>query len=189
MGPRPENSTQKSGEPPADDPGPRGGKAQSSRPRASAAETRQWLEIPPPVEPRSDNGNGAGGKPARTRRNPRGLRRFIPVSRPGRPDVDRRRTASDIKTLELEVNELCSYIERLEASAPRPSGRSEPKEKLDLNRATFEDLRQIGIPVILSARLIAHRHVREGYHGLGELTEVPGISAEVVSVLKAKVRI
>jgi DNA uptake protein ComE-like DNA-binding protein len=133
----------------------------------------------------------------RAQRKRRGLRRFIRASRLDRADADLGQPADNVKALRLEVNELCGYIERLEATAGRPAGRTEPseaasratKEKLDLNRATFEDLRQIGIPVMLSARLIAHRDLREGYHGLNELTEVPGFSAQLVSDLKTKVQV
>jgi DNA uptake protein ComE-like DNA-binding protein len=65
-----------------------------------------------------------------------------------------------------------------------PSRRSSAKSgKIDLNVATFEELRSLGLSVTQSARLIAYRDVRGGYESLDELDEIPGLSRQTRSDL------
>jgi DNA uptake protein ComE-like DNA-binding protein len=63
------------------------------------------------------------------------------------------------------------------------------KSAIDLNTATFEQLRSIGLSVTESARVIAHRDMRAGYASLDEIDEVPGLSGEAVTTLKDRSRI
>ncbi len=56
-------------------------------------------------------------------------------------------------------------------------------DKLDLNQATFEELRGLGLSVTQSARVIAYRDVRGGFESLDELAEIPGIPKETRSGL------
>jgi DNA uptake protein ComE-like DNA-binding protein len=58
---------------------------------------------------------------------------------------------------------------------------------LDLNQATFEELRNLGLSVTQSARLIAYRDVRTGFESLDELEEIPGLSRETRSDLRKRV--
>ncbi|HWB71256.1 MAG TPA: helix-hairpin-helix domain-containing protein, partial [Egibacteraceae bacterium] len=68
--------------------------------------------------------------------------------------------------------------------ARRPDGR------LDLNRATVDDLEELpGIGPVLAERIVAHREQRGGFAAGGDLREVRGIGektfqtlAELVSV-------
>jgi DNA uptake protein ComE-like DNA-binding protein len=57
---------------------------------------------------------------------------------------------------------------------------------LDVNTATFEELRDLGLSVTQSARLIAYRDVRDGYESLDELREIPGLSSETVRELQSQ---
>jgi DNA uptake protein ComE-like DNA-binding protein len=59
-------------------------------------------------------------------------------------------------------------------------------ELLNLNDASFEELRKLGLSVTQSARLIAYRDVRGGYESLDELDEVPGLPKDVRRGLKAR---
>ena len=73
------------------------------------------------------------------------------------------------------------------AKAPARRGRSARKEKngkLDLNAATFEELRGLGLSVTQSARLIAYRDVRGGYESLDELDDIPGLPRETRAELR-----
>jgi DNA uptake protein ComE-like DNA-binding protein len=56
--------------------------------------------------------------------------------------------------------------------------------KLDVNDATFEQFRDLGLSVTQSARLIAHRDARGGFDSLDELDEVPGIPAALKRTLR-----
>jgi DNA uptake protein ComE-like DNA-binding protein len=62
-------------------------------------------------------------------------------------------------------------------------------EKLNLNEATFEDLRALGLSVTQSARLVAYRNVREGYKSLDELDEIPGLSRKTRAELRAQLKL
>jgi DNA uptake protein ComE-like DNA-binding protein len=61
--------------------------------------------------------------------------------------------------------------------------------KLDLNEAKFEELRELGLSVTQSARLIAYRDVRGGYDSLDELDEIPGLSAETRRELRGRLQL
>jgi DNA uptake protein ComE-like DNA-binding protein len=75
-------------------------------------------------------------------------------------------------------------------SARRPRKRApQTKAEIDLNTASFEQLRSVGLSVTESARLIAHRDTRKGYEDLRELDEIPGLSAEAVGTLREHVRL
>jgi DNA uptake protein ComE-like DNA-binding protein len=79
------------------------------------------------------------------------------------------------------------------ASTAKPQRRraasSRGTDKLDLNEATFEDLRGLGLSVTQSARLIAYRDVRSGYESLDELDEIPGLSKDTLSELRSRLRL
>jgi DNA uptake protein ComE-like DNA-binding protein len=58
--------------------------------------------------------------------------------------------------------------------------------KLDLNRASFEELRNLGLSVTQSARLIAYRDVRSGFESLDELDDIPGLPKDTRAGLRAR---
>ena len=88
-----------------------------------------------------------------------------------RPSTTRKRTASSGK------------------AQPRPSASSREVGKLDLNEATFEELRALGLSVTQSARLIAYRDVRSGYESLDELEEIPGLPKETLRELRSHLKL
>ena len=61
--------------------------------------------------------------------------------------------------------------------------------KLDLNEASFEELRELGLSVTQSARLIAYRDVRGGYESLDEIDDVPGLSEKTRDELKDRLKL
>jgi len=63
------------------------------------------------------------------------------------------------------------------------------KGKLELNEAKFEELRDLGLSVTQSARLIAYRDVRGGYESLDELDNVPGLPRETLADLRARLTV
>ena len=81
------------------------------------------------------------------------------------------------------------------AAGPRASRSTRAKRsgakgaKVDLNAAKFEELRELGLSVTQSARLIAYRDVRGGYDSLDELDEIPGLSAETRGDLRARLKL
>jgi DNA uptake protein ComE-like DNA-binding protein len=79
---------------------------------------------------------------------------------------------------------------KTEAPARPTATRKKTKNgKLDLNSATFEELRDLGLTVTLSARLIAYRDVRGGYESLDELNGIPGFSKETLGAIREQLKL
>jgi DNA uptake protein ComE-like DNA-binding protein len=79
-------------------------------------------------------------------------------------------------------------------TAPRPPGRKPHpgrggNSKLDLNAASFDDLRDLGLTVEQSARLIALRDLRSGFQSLKDLDGLPDLPRKVVTRLKQRVTV
>ena len=55
--------------------------------------------------------------------------------------------------------------------------------RVQLNSATFEDLRRIGLSVTQAARVIAYRDTHGGFAEIGQLREVRGLSREDLQLL------
>ena len=74
------------------------------------------------------------------------------------------------------------------AAAAKSTGRrkSAKDDGLSLNESTFEELRDLGLTVTQSARVIAYRDVRGGFESLDELDEIPGLSKEIRSDLRKR---
>ena len=58
------------------------------------------------------------------------------------------------------------------------------KGAIDVNEATFEELRGLGLSVTQSARMIAYRDVRKGFESLDEINEIPGLPKETRAELR-----
>jgi DNA uptake protein ComE-like DNA-binding protein len=66
-------------------------------------------------------------------------------------------------------------IERLEASL---RGKRDEAGRLELNTASVEGLRGIGLSITQAARLVASREARGGFASLDEIDAVPGLPPE-----------
>jgi DNA uptake protein ComE-like DNA-binding protein len=121
------------------------------------------------------------------------------------------RLAADFAARESELNERIATLtaqlesargERAEAkqAKPRATRRRTAAEtakrstkrangKLDVNAASFEELRNLGLSVTQSARLIAYRDVRGGYKSLDELDDIPGLSEATKKDLRAELEL
>jgi DNA uptake protein ComE-like DNA-binding protein len=69
------------------------------------------------------------------------------------------------------------------------AGKARKNDRLDLNDASFEELRELGLSVTQSARLIAYRDVRGGYESLDEIDDVPGLSEKTRGELKDRLKL
>jgi DNA uptake protein ComE-like DNA-binding protein len=72
--------------------------------------------------------------------------------------------------------------------APKPSKpRSRRKDSgIDVNEATFEQLRGLGLSVTQATRMIAYRERKDGFGSLDDLDTVPGIPKDLLGALKEK---
>jgi hypothetical protein len=76
------------------------------------------------------------------------------------------------------------------AAARRRSKRTTRRNgRRDLNGATFDELRSLGLSVTQSKRLIAYRDARGGYASLDELDEVPGLSKATRAELRSRLKL
>ena len=69
---------------------------------------------------------------------------------------------------------------------PKPVAVPEPGERVNLNTATFEQLREIGMSVTQSNRVLAYRERLDGFKSVDDLDAVPGIPGSFLGVVKAK---
>lgn len=72
------------------------------------------------------------------------------------------------------------------AKSTRPRRGEVKNGELELNAAKFEELRELGLSVTQSARLIAYRDVRGGYESLDELDNIPGFSKGTLADLRSR---
>ncbi len=66
---------------------------------------------------------------------------------------------------------------------------SEPNRPVDLNQATFEQLRGLGFSAAQTNRVIAYRDRLGGYRSVDDLETVPGIQRDFVRKLEGRLRV
>jgi DNA uptake protein ComE-like DNA-binding protein len=76
-----------------------------------------------------------------------------------------------------------------ETPEPKRRGGSKKNGQLDLNIASFEELRDLGLSVTQCARVIAYRDTRGGFDSLEELDEIPGLPKDTRGVLRNRLRL
>ena len=154
----------------------------------TGADTKQWLAVPEPA-------NGA----------------VAPEVRKAQPDEsqeladalnERDALRKRVEGLESELADAKRHVAsertgsqpeakpKTEAPARPAATRKKTKNgKLDLNSATFEELRDLGLSVTLSARLIAYRDVRGGFESLDELNGIPGFAKETLAAIREQLKL
>jgi DNA uptake protein ComE-like DNA-binding protein len=78
--------------------------------------------------------------------------------------------------------------------APRAESRPEPAPedmgpKIDINRVSFEQLRELGLTVTQAARLLASRDARGRYRSLDEINDLWGFSRDLIDSLMRRLSI
>jgi hypothetical protein len=174
-----------------------------------ASDPDQWLEAPEDEAERPAHEEAAGDRPE--------AEELAGEEEPLRRANEKLRAQEDvIKGLNARVGELEAQLESssnsskpnkrrptkgrpapmpMEPSAGRPTkpklSRKARKRgaALDLNSASFEELRGVGLSVTQSARVIAYRDTRGGFGSLDDLAAVPGFSRETISSLRLQVEV
>jgi hypothetical protein len=99
---------------------------------------------------------------------------------------------------EARIAELSRRLEELEralraanarASAAGASGNRDDHGRIELNTATVEGLRELGLSITQAARLVALREARGGLASLDELDEVPGLPEAQRAALRGQIYI
>jgi DNA uptake protein ComE-like DNA-binding protein len=95
------------------------------------------------------------------------------------------------EALRGRIRELESALEeaKRETNSRRTRTGKRRKGRLDVNSATFEQFRDLGLPVTQCARIISYRDVRHGFASLDELDGIPGLPREIQTTLKSQLGI
>lgn len=171
----------------------------ASRPEGTerpASGDDQWLQVPEPA-------NGAG--PSEAPRARPGTSQELVDAVEERDALRKRVEALESELADLKGRPASKGTGSRPLAKPKDEPRVEPKPKapartagtrkrgkggqLDLNAATFEELRGLGLSVTLSARLIAYRDVRDGYESLDELNGIPGLSKETLGEIREQLKL
>ena len=98
--------------------------------------------------------------------------------------------AEQAKALEDRLAALEGGAPQRAKQAPeQPAAQLVPGEILDLNKASVEDLRRVGLSLTQSRRVLAHRDKIGGFSSLDDLDEVPGIPAAQRGQLKSMAQV
>jgi hypothetical protein len=78
-------------------------------------------------------------------------------------------------------------------SKPEPEGAGQlgepPSEPLDLNSASYEDLRELGLSVTQTGRVLAYRERVGGFKSLDDLDAIPGFPDSFLTDFKTRLRV
>ena len=70
-----------------------------------------------------------------------------------------------------------------------PASRPASGEPLDLNSASYEDLRELGLSVTQTGRVLAYRERVGGFNSLDDLDAIPGFPHEFLAGFKTQLRL
>jgi len=149
-------------------------KASGAEARAAAAgvdlpERQAPEEAPPPEEPVVE-------APAEDREAKQTAREQEAAERRGARD---RRMADKKASREREA-------EPPEPSRSRSRGQGSP---VDVNEASFEQLRELGLSVTEATRVIAYRERHDGFDAVDELETVPGLPKSTIESLRDQLKV
>ena len=69
---------------------------------------------------------------------------------------------------------------------PAPSSAPHSEGKLNLNQATYDDLRRLKLSVTQTGRVLDYRETLGGFKSLDELDEIAGFPRDLLTELKRK---
>ena len=80
----------------------------------------------------------------------------------------------------------------IEPAAPAAESATSPETgegATNVNRATFEDLRELGFSVTQATRVITYRERQNGFDTLDDLASVPGMPRSLMDELEGRLRV
>jgi hypothetical protein len=159
-------------------------KSKSGEGEPLGSETSEWLAVPgaqPPVEAESEPS-------PRETEHPLGERRLRAELEEAERQIKRQQL--EIEEQRREIDELSTHITRLDREAPKKLAKATTSSPpIDLNMASFEDLRGIGLSVTQSARVVAYRDVRGEIGSVDELSDLPWLTSDALDLIRERTRI
>jgi DNA uptake protein ComE-like DNA-binding protein len=95
--------------------------------------------------------------------------------------------SNDAQAYDARIADIQRQLDKYERAARQATermvaatsgARQDDSGRYELNTITVEGLRQLGLSVTQAARLVRHREARGGFHDVGEIEDVPGLSAD-----------
>jgi len=77
------------------------------------------------------------------------------------------------------MQEKAAEVEKRDRAKPKRQGKL-----INVNEATFEQLRDLGMSVTQATRVIAYRERQDGFESLDDLDSVPGFPKAMMAELK-----
>ena len=77
----------------------------------------------------------------------------------------------------------------IEVRAFEPAEAPAPGEPVNVNEATFEQLRELGMSVTQATRVIAYRERRDGFESVDQMDTIPGLPKPMLDALKQKLTV
>jgi DivIVA domain-containing protein len=99
-----------------------------------------------------------------------------------RAKARRRRSTTGRRTPAAERSPAQATRTRRARSKPA----AKPRKPIDINRATFSQVRRVGVGTTVAARLIALRNIRGGFRNIEELRDVEGLSEKAFRELNSR---
>ncbi len=154
-------------------------RASEAEARAIAAEQAAASALEQPTAPRANVPDEISAAAARIDPEPAGSRASAP---------EQQEPAEDEPTPEPARKELFGSSTRGPSpmpGSPEPT-RSGPADGVDLNSATFEELRGLDLSVTQATRVLAYRERFGGYRAVEDLAKVPGFPPELIESLRTR---
>jgi DNA uptake protein ComE-like DNA-binding protein len=107
-----------------------------------------------------------------------------------REQASRREAKLEDRIRDLQEQLADAKLGTNEAAKKKPRRRAGSKDgEHSVNDVSFEQLRELGLSVTQSARVIAYRETRGGFDSLDELDEIPGLPKDARGTLKDLLRL
>jgi competence protein ComEA len=82
-----------------------------------------------------------------------------------------------------------SWAAESDAGADAPAPVPAPGEPLDINQASFDQLRGLNLSVTQATRVLSFREQSGGFDSLDQLAEIPGFPEEFLAQLRGKLTV
>jgi competence ComEA-like helix-hairpin-helix protein len=97
--------------------------------------------------------------------------------------------AEETETGEPAVENGSESVADEPADQPETVSPTDAGDRIDLNSATFEDLRDVGFSVTQATRVITYRERQSGFSSLDDLADVQGMPRTFLSEIKDKLTV
>ncbi len=99
------------------------------------------------------------------------------------------RVAAGEPEKEASAGENSDEAKEEPADVPEAAPAADDGDRIDLNRASFEELRDVGFSVTQATRVITYRERQDGFRSIDDLADVPGMPRTFLSEVKGKLTV